>query len=207
MTDKYSTFDQLKKNEPAGSFRVVLEPTDAKLAIVAPHAGGIEPGISEISRLIADGIFSLYLFEGLKKDGNGDLHITSTRFDEPKCLSLLKAVDVVLTVHGEDAKDEAIVFLGGRHEQLKQALRTKLKAGGFTVKNHSSLQGMDASNICNRGRSGEGIQLELSFALRKRFFESLSREGRRKPTPQLAEFCECVGAALLEGEWDKEAAV
>jgi phage replication-related protein YjqB (UPF0714/DUF867 family) len=53
------------------------------VAVIAPHGGGIEPGTSELATAIAGDDFSLYLFEGLKSAGNGELHITSTNFDEP----------------------------------------------------------------------------------------------------------------------------
>jgi poly-gamma-glutamate hydrolase-like protein len=58
-------------------------------ALVAPHGGGIEPGTSELADAIAASDLSFYTFEGLKPSGNTDLHITSTRFDEPMCLTLL----------------------------------------------------------------------------------------------------------------------
>jgi phage replication-related protein YjqB (UPF0714/DUF867 family) len=68
---------------------------------VAPHGGGIEPGTSELADAIAGSDLSFYTFEGLKSSGNTDLHITSTRFDEPMCLTLLASSSVVVTLHGE----------------------------------------------------------------------------------------------------------
>jgi Poly-gamma-glutamate hydrolase len=72
-----------------------------KFALVAPHGGGIEPGTSELADAIAGSDLSFYTFEGLKSSGNTDLHITSTRFDEPMCLTLLASSSVVVTLHGE----------------------------------------------------------------------------------------------------------
>lgn len=197
MPDKYSSFAALEKNE-VGSFNIVVEPHDAHVAVVAPHAGGIEPGTSEVGRLIAQGAFPLYLFEGTKKAHNADLHITSARFDEPQCLALLKSVDAVVTIHGEGSKGKEAVFLGGLHEPLKRAIRKSLEADGFLVMHHSTLRGSEPANICNRGRSGHGVQLELSAGLRSTFFESLTPAGRRKGTERLALFCKCVRTALID---------
>ena len=44
--------------------------------------------LSEIRNEVSKN-YSLYLFEGLKSSGNKDLHITSTRFDEPRRRSQL----------------------------------------------------------------------------------------------------------------------
>jgi len=68
-------------------------------------------------------------------------------------------------------------------------LRDSLIARGFTVETHNSpaLQGCDEPNICNRGKSGCGVQLELSNGLRRSFFESLSRSGRQTKTEHLVQ--------------------
>jgi len=121
MADKYSTFDDLKHSELNDAYRVEVHEVGSRAAIVAPHGGGIEPGTSEVSRAIARGDLSLYLFEGTKKQANSNLHITSTRFDEPRCLQLVKAVEVAVTVHGEGGERE-VVYLGGRHLELGENL-------------------------------------------------------------------------------------
>jgi len=102
--------------------------------VVAPHGGGIEPGTSEIADGIADEELSLDAFEGLKSNGNKDLHITSTRFDEPTCLILIGRSDVVVTIHGENSEaDGEGVFLGGLDDDLGPRVRTALDARGFDV--------------------------------------------------------------------------
>lgn len=91
MADKYPDFDTLSRNERAGvDFRILVRRAMSAFALVAPHGGGIEPGTSEIADGIAALEWSLYAFEGLKPSGNADLHITSTRFDEPMCLELVR---------------------------------------------------------------------------------------------------------------------
>jgi len=198
MTDKYATFDELKRSELADAYRIDVHDLGSRVAIVAPHAGGIEPGTSEVSLGIAAGDISLYLFEGMKRKGNSDLHITSTNFDEPRCLQLVKTVEVAMTVHGEGSDREA-VYIGGRHLELRERVRAELAARGFRAERHESprLQGSALQNICNRCSSGLGVQLEISFGLRRTFFDSLSdARGRSAQTDEFARFNQGVRAAL-----------
>jgi|EndMetStandDraft_4_1072995.scaffolds.fasta_scaffold712655_2 phage replication-related protein YjqB (UPF0714/DUF867 family) len=78
-----------------------------------------------------------------------DLHITSTQFNEPECLQLLKGVGVAVTMHGEGGGRE-VVSLGGRIDELGERLRAVLESHGFRVERHTSpwLQGADPDNIC-----------------------------------------------------------
>src|SRR5262245_27313861 len=102
MADKYPNFRTLARHERAGvDFRIVVRAAEPRFAVVAPDGGGIEPGTSEIADAGAGRELSFYAFEGLKPRGNADLHITSTRFDEPLCLSLIGQSGVVVTIHGE----------------------------------------------------------------------------------------------------------
>ena len=77
-----------------------------------------------------------------------------------------------------------------------------LSEHGFEARKHPdcNLQGLDPRNICNRGTAGAGVQLELSRAVRATLFESLTREGRKHPTPRFALFVDAVAGALEEGE-------
>ena len=198
MADRYSRFSELKDGEDTGAYRVVVRQTGARVGVAAPHGGAIEPGTSEVGRAIAHDDLSLYLFEGTKANGNSDLHITSTRFDEPQCLQLLKVVEVAVTLHGEGG-DREVVYLGGRNRQLGERLRSHLEPHGFLVQRHASswLQGEDPDNICNRCASGMGVQLELSAGLRKTFFKSLwSAAGRAHTTERFTLFGQAVRAAL-----------
>lgn len=197
MADKYSSFEELKSLEADGAFSIVSRNTGSAIAVAAPHAGGIEPGTSEIALEIAGEDLSFYLFEGTKSKGNGDLHITSSRFDEPECIALLQSCEVVLTVHGEGSYTQAI-FLGGKHSALIEAIQQELESAKFVVRTHPSpeLQGKNQANICNIGKSAAGVQLEISRGLRQTFFESLGKEGRSQPSSQLAEFAVCIRQAI-----------
>jgi phage replication-related protein YjqB (UPF0714/DUF867 family) len=200
MADKYPNFAALARDERSGiDYRVLVRRARNAFAIIAPHGGGIEAGTSEIADAIADENFSFYAFEGLKSSGNADLHITSTRFDEPMCLRVLGHSTIVLTLHGEHSEEDGKgVFLGGRDTALGAQIRTELTRKGFDVRKHEdrNLQGLERSNVCNRGTSGAGVQLELSRAVRKTMFKSLTRSGRRKPTARFKVFVSAVRKVL-----------
>jgi phage replication-related protein YjqB (UPF0714/DUF867 family) len=202
MADKYSNFAELSLSEVPGiDFGILVRQARTAFAVVAPHGGGIEPGTSEIADAIAAGEFSFYAFEGLKSSGNADLHITSTRFDEPMCLTVVSRSTVVLTIHGEHSEaDGEGVFLGGLDKAGPPAApgpRSEGLRGGPAP--DPRLQGRERKNLCNRGACGKGVQLELSRAVRTEMFSSLSREGRKQTTPR---FCDFVGA--LRGVLDDD---
>jgi phage replication-related protein YjqB (UPF0714/DUF867 family) len=200
MPDKYPSFDVLSRNEISGiDYRISVRRAKDTFAVVAPHGGGIEPGTSEIADAIAAGEFSFYAFEGLKPSGNTELHITSTRFDEPMCLTLIRQSDVVLTIHGEDsAENGEPVFMGGQDAELGQCVSAALTASGFEVRQHPDprLQGLEPCNVCNRGTTGRGVQLELSRKLREQMFLALSREGRRHTRPKFHTFVDAIRSVL-----------
>ncbi|MEO8180171.1 MAG: poly-gamma-glutamate hydrolase family protein [Deltaproteobacteria bacterium] len=200
MPDTYANFYALSRDETPGiDFRIHLTRADAAIALVAPHGGGIEPGTSEIAEAIAGERFSCYSFDGLKRSGNSELHITSTHFDEPMCIALIAQSDVVVTIHGEAGEaSDAAVFLGGSNNELGEQIGTALTNSGFLVRPQPNrdLLGLEPCNLCNRGRSARGVQLELSLALRRTMFQSLTREGRRYPQAPFEAFVAAVSQAL-----------
>lgn len=194
--DKYKTFQELADHEQ-GHYCIEVRPASSSTLILAPHGGGIEPGTSELAWAVAGGEYSLYIFEGIKPTGNGDLHITSSRFDEPQCLSMLQCAERVVTLHGED-RDEEVVFVGGLDEAAIARFEACLSAAGFHVlpPDRPHLHGRDPMNVCNRGRAGSGVQLEITNGLRRRFFTSLSsRIGRQHRTMTFSDFVSAVRKA------------
>ena len=196
MADKYRNFADLARHKESGiDYDVLVRRSRPAFAIVAPHGGAIEPGTSEIANAIAAETFSFYTFEGLKSSGNAELHITSTHFDEPMCLTLLGQSSVVLTLHGEHSEEDGEgVFVGGLDEVLGARINTALTRKGFDVRKHRDpkLQGIEPKNLCNRGTSNAGVQLELSKAVRRTFFKSLTREGRKDTTARFGAFVDAI---------------
>lgn len=195
---EYANFAALSAAEKEHKdFRVRIANRKSSTVIIAPHGGGIEPGTSEIAAVIAGPDLSVADFAGIKSKGNKILHITSTHFDEPRCMALVKAANVVIAVHGEGS-EEPVVYLGGKDLKLGVRVREALEKAGFTVKEHPNpdLQGLADGNICNRNRKGAGVQLELSRGLREKFFQSLNVAGRKYPKPDLTRFANAVRKGL-----------
>jgi phage replication-related protein YjqB (UPF0714/DUF867 family) len=196
--DVYRNFAELSDAEREDlDFRIsAVKREGSSTVVVAPHGGAIEPGTSEVAKEVANSDLSLVIFEGIKSESNKHLHITSTNFDEPRCVELVQSADTVVAIHGEGSS-ELIVFLGGRDDELRVHLKAALERYGYAVKTHGNpdLHGLAAANICNRGRHGVGVQLELSSGLRQTFFQSLTDQGRKKPTDELVRFA----AAVREG--------
>jgi phage replication-related protein YjqB (UPF0714/DUF867 family) len=134
---------------------------------MAPHGGWIEPYTSELAEALAGEDLSFYTFRGIKDDSSHTLHLTSHRFDEPVAMGAASAASVVVAIHGERSRDKAFVMVGGAHAELKRGLRRALAEAGFQVKApREGLGGENPRNICNRGSSGGGVQLEVSEGLR-----------------------------------------
>lgn len=145
----------------------VLRPGSA-VGIVAPHGGRIEAYTLELATAIAGIDLSLYVFEGIRSTANyAALHLTSHYFDEPGCLELLAACDDVVAIHGCKADGE-VALVGGLDKELAAELGVAMnKAGLECYLDGHEFPGIHPNNICNRGRRGVGVQLELSAAFRE----------------------------------------
>jgi len=165
----YGCYADLTKAQVEGAdFNIcVRRRPESTVAILAPHGGGIEAGTSEIARAVAGSEFNLYLFEGTRPSGNyAALHLTSHRFDEPRCLALLSACDHVVAIHGCRG-DSPRALLGGLDIGLKTLIHEAIGSAGIDacLAGHP-FPAVDSRNICNRGRRGAGVQVELTSALR-----------------------------------------
>lgn len=165
--DIYHNFKELKRNENLDEdYRISICDVRSHVTIIAPHGGKIEPKTSRIAVAVARNQFNYYCFEGIKGRDNRRLHITSHNFDEPRALSLLARSQIVVAIHA-CTDSRALVYPGGRDEKLMEAIVKELKTAGITVaERNPKYQGINPNNICNRGASGQGAQLEISRGLR-----------------------------------------
>ncbi|MBG6199969.1 phage replication-related protein YjqB (UPF0714/DUF867 family) [Labrenzia sp. EL_13] len=188
--DKYASYKELSKTEKEGvDYNVTARPvTGSLIAIVAPHGGKIEPLTAELARSIAGDDYNFYAFEGEKQSNNLDLHITSHRFDEERALALIGPCKKVVTVHGLRGEAQSLQ-IGGRDEELRGRIDEALRAAGFDsqVVTEGQFGGMEPNNICNRGSTGKGVQLELHRGLRNAF---------RNDSVFYAKFVDTVRSAL-----------
>ena len=171
---KYKNFAQMRRHEKEGTdFQIKWRKTDSTYAIVAPHGGWIEPGTGELADAIAGQDHNYYCFKGIKRKNNTSLHLASDHFDEPEAIALLSTVRTVITLHG--CKDErSITHIGGSNKELITKIDTSLTENGFLTNTEprSYLSGEKKSNLCNRGQTGQGVQLELSHTLRSQLLSA-----------------------------------
>ncbi|HZK54823.1 MAG TPA: poly-gamma-glutamate hydrolase family protein [Desulfosporosinus sp.] len=180
MADFYKNFRELQLHEQEGmDYRINVSHHWHEVLIIAPHGGKIESYTSQITKWIAAEDFAWYSFEGLQYLENRKLHITSHNFDEPTLLQALLEAQTVLTIHGLKNSIDEFLMIGGLDTTFGTDLRVALQNQDFIVRDsEKAYGGVRATNICNRGLTGQGVQLELTFALRKKLFEDAERRLR-----------------------------
>jgi len=171
--DVYANFKELEKNE-VGNYAIECINRGSYITIISPHGGKIEFNTTEIAKLIAGDSLNYYSFIGKRRNENKKLHITSTNFDEPKALELVKKSEIVIAIHGctdkqgkkENKKDYGKhIFIGGLNEKLKNTLEEALSKTGLSI-SRERFPGIEKDNICNRGKRSNGVQFELSASFR-----------------------------------------
>lgn len=141
--------------------------------VLAIHGGRIERHTDLIARCIAGEEFSYYaLIGGMLRENKKHLHIASEKFDECRAVEMVEEAERVISIHGEKDTKEKYVMLGGRDYELKRRIAKALEGENFTtIKNPpNAYAAKSKENICNRGQSGAGVQLEISKKLRDTLF-------------------------------------
>ena len=177
--------------------------------LIAPHGGGIEPGTSEIMRAVAMlGDYAWYDFAGFLRQGNKEsLHITSTRFNEQTLLMLLPQTKFVVAFHGAEGVGQPLACVGGKwkrgRETVVEAINSTSAEHGVTALDATEgshglhLRGLDDDNLTNRGKSGEGVQIEFSREARNLLFPpNASREARGRRSVHLRPLARALHQAI-----------
>lgn len=171
-SDRYANFAALAASESLGvTYQIRSIERPSAVLVMAPHGGAIETGTSQIAEAIAGDRYSFYGLEGLVPDrDHRDLHITSVNFDEPVGCRLVAAADIIIAVHGrQDRDDPETIWLGGLDDPLRDAIGATLRLAGFAaITSGHRFPGRQPENICNRGRRGAGVQLEIPTTIRDR---------------------------------------
>jgi len=193
MPDTYQSFLELAAHETEGKdWAREYVHRESRILVMAPHGGWIEPFTSELAHAVAGNDLSFYTFQGLKPSGNERLHLTSHRFDEPLAFQAASAAFWVLAIHGERSSARRSVMVGGLWRLFRTYLANAFRESGITVEApRPGLGGVNPRNICNRGRSKMGGQLEIS--------EGLRRVLREDPA-ELQRFVELVRGVLFRAE-------
>lgn len=178
--DHYASMTHLLAHEREGvDYTLHLADRGAAVTVLAPHGGDIEEGTSELARAIAGESFNYYAFNGLARNGDDGqrLHVTSIRYDEPRCLALLDRSLVALALHGCGAPRAAVLF-GGANQALRAVLVEEVAALGFVVGEHPRLKGTHRRNIVNRPPL-QGVQVELTDRQRALLIDGGNGAARR----------------------------
>lgn len=203
---KYADYAELNAAELEGrDYEIrVLQGGHRSLAALAPHGGSIEAGTSElVEELHRSCHFSAYDFRAKKRTGNRGLHIRSTRFDEPRAISLAAEALFTVTLHGYQGEEEK-TYIGGLDTSTADFIGTELAASGFNVdfEPPSAIEGKYERNICNKNARRQGVQLEISSAQRRAFFanEDLRSANRGNRLSSFYTYAEAIGRAMMRGE-------
>lgn len=196
LEDTYRDYAELAEHETEGEdYLRTVRYGGTDVAHIAIHGGATEPPSTDLADYSADsGGHSFYSFAGIKPDSNQVLHITATRFDEPKALKLVDASTYTVSWHGA-AGDVPTTYVGGLDEELRDAVRAELRAAGFSAPDSipDRLEGISPRNIVNKNRRGTGVQLEITEAQCERFH---SDGGVR--TEEFYRFADAVERAVAE---------
>lgn len=97
------------------------------------------------------------------------MHLPSHKFDEPLAAYMASRATWILTLHGS-ARRDASILVGGRDRIRRGLFRSGLVSAGFRarISRDHGLTGRHPENLCNRGRWGAGVQLEIARDLRDR---------------------------------------
>jgi phage replication-related protein YjqB (UPF0714/DUF867 family) len=172
LKDKYLNLSHLKCCERRGEdYLIRSKHTDSNVLIISPHGGAIEEFTSNIASQISEATenpFMHFDFQGIKPEGNLDLHVTSTWYDDHHLKLMLGSAHVVCAIHGCRGEHEGIL-LGGLDTELKERVTSALSQSFPAIHDPPThLRGISEKNICNQGCTGKGLQIELTFGFRQR---------------------------------------
>lgn len=209
MKDKYFRFSEIVQSRPK-SYEIFSKSFRNNFLIFTPHGGGIEPGTTEICNWFAQNGISSYAFSAKGKQCK-DLHVTSTRFDEPRLLRMLARHKNCISFHGmtdyAKTKYDADIFIGGLDKLLTNKLAHALVKARFSVAiagkfPKSPLTAYNLNNITNKCSSKKGVQIELSENIRKKFFKGnlKFKSGRERTTVEFEIFCRTIREIINHSE-------
>lgn len=186
--DTYNDFTAMKASNTEGlDYSREVYARGAAITVFAPHGGDIETATARVARHVAGRDFNLYIFNGWHGE-SGDLHVTSSRFDDPDALRLAAGSQLGLSIHAQ-ADSGTRVCVGGSNAAAAGLVTRRLLAAGFAAETPClRLPGTSPKNLVNRPARG-GVQLELTL----RLLERLERNGE-----ELSRFSEAVRQAALE---------
>ena len=191
----YQDFEDLSLHEKEGiDYDINHQSAHSAVLIMAIHGGSIEPGTSELVQTVSKGSFNYYDFAGMKQTDNYDLHISSLEFDEPEAVKMVEGSKYTVSIHGYESEDKN-TYVGGRDTALASNIKNELQKNGFGVtESPKKFAGKEKENITNRNNRSKGVQIEISAAQRKAFFEGgdFTSANRENKTDEFYDYAKAV---------------
>lgn len=202
----YSNFSEIESNEVLGEdYSIHKEENNSEILLLSIHGGGIEPGTTEIIKeLASENKYSYYSFNGIKREGNQSLHITSTRYDEPEALKMTAESIITLSFHGYDEEVSKHTYIGGRDKKLANKIKNELQIAGFSVsESPKQFAGNKKENIVNKNKQNKGVQIEISTAQRQAFFKKhdLTSKNRKNKEKEFYDYILAIEKALKNHDY------
>lgn len=191
VADEYASFTAMAAAQVEGQgFAIRYGLRNPESAVLAIHGGAIERHTDTLALEIAREDLSYYILIGRRRNENRRyLHVASERFEEPRLTAILRRASRVLSIHGVEDRLRPFVMLGGLDLELKATIeRNVVEVGIESMPPRHGLGGVDPRNVCNRGSTRRGVQIEISTRLR----ESLASDDAFRKA-----FCDAVRSALL----------
>ncbi|WP_101842564.1 poly-gamma-glutamate hydrolase family protein [Halobacillus sp. Marseille-P3879] len=204
--ERFCSFEELNEEYEEGKDWEILKSTDGdeQWLVSAIHGGGIEEVTSSLTEAVAGSSYPFYTFKGRLTSNNfSNLHITSTRFDEPQALEMVSNTNHHIAIHGASG-EEAKTMIGGMDKELKEAVRKHLEEKGFKVTEAPDhLNGDHPDNYTNQTKKGQGVQIEITRGQRKEFYKNgdISFSSRNDPSNETKTFkvyVEALQAAMKD---------
>ncbi|MCY1039358.1 poly-gamma-glutamate hydrolase family protein [Staphylococcus nepalensis] len=180
--DKYESMEELQKETKKGvDWKINTEKNDSDTIIAAMHGGAIEPGTTELAKYTARlGNYDYFSFEGIRSENNSELHVTSVNYNNDVLHNMVSGKQYSVMIHGYKG-DKAIAYIGGKDKALRLEITDELKSKGIKAEEAPDLiEGRANSNPANMNEKGEGVQIEMTTALREQLFSNndLSSQSR-----------------------------
>jgi phage replication-related protein YjqB (UPF0714/DUF867 family) len=132
------------------------------IAVLAPHAGTIEPLTGELALAIAGRLHRFYGFSGKLTRDAARGQISPLRFDELNLHDVLRGARTAIAIHGTAGDEDAVSLIGGCNLRLMEAIRYRLETAGFAVMGCPlAAEANDPRNVVNRVPEG-GVHIELT---------------------------------------------
>ena len=202
IKDKYQSMTQLESETVEGvDWKKIQEIMVRKYLLLRHMEETLNKERQNNESFGEKGNYDYFSFEAIRPKNNTELHVTSTHYDDPTLNQMIQNRTATISIHGAAGTDQ-IIYLGGPPSTLRDEMETQLKSSGFTVMAPLDyIGGVKKNNFINREKNNTGVQLELTTALRKTFFNNgdtstKNRSNESNWTPLMQTFVDALYTSI-----------